>query len=294
MTYRFFATLILLSVCGVSVFGEEQKLRAAIIDGQNNHDWKGTTPILKAALERSERFNVDVITSPPRGGNMQEFRPDFGKYDVVVLNYTDFGGGSEWSETVRRDFEEYVADGGGVVAYHAAISAFPKWTKFNKMIGIGGWCGRDEKSGPWLYVKDGRVIRDESPGAAGYHGPQVEFQVKTFDAEHPVMKDLPPAFLHVKDELYGKMRGPAEHVTILATSDSKLSEGGSGREEPILLAVEYGKGRVFVTMLGHDPRSSRCVGFLTTLSRGAEWAATGKVTIPAPNNYPTGDKTSSE
>ncbi|MDR1382926.1 MAG: ThuA domain-containing protein [Planctomycetaceae bacterium] len=294
MIYRIFATLILLSVYSVCVFGEEQKLRAVIIDGQNNHDWKGTSPILKAALERSGRFDVDVITSPPKGGDTNEFRPDFGKYDVVVLNYTDFGGGDTWSETVQRNFEKYVADGGGVVAYHAAISAFPQWTEFNKMIGIGGWCGRNEKSGPWLYVKDGQVVRDTSPGAAGHHGQQVEFQVVTFDAEHPVMKGLPPAFLHVKDELYSKMRGPAEHVTILATADSKLSEGGSGREEPVLLAVEYGNGRVFVTMLGHDPRSSRCVGFLATLSRGAEWAAIGKVTIPVPNNYPTGEKTSSE
>jgi len=294
MLYRIFTTLILLCVCGGSVFCEEQKLRAAIIDGQNNHDWKGTTPILKSVLERSGRFDVDVITSPPRGGKMDEFRPEFGKYDVIVLNYTDFGGGDAWSESVQRDFEKYVADGGGVVAYHAAISAFPKWTEFNKMIAIGGWCDRDEKSGPWLYVKDGKVVRDESPGAAGHHGPQVEFQVKTFNAEHPVMKGLPPAFLHLKDELYSKMRGPAEHVTILATSDSKLSEGGSGREEPMLLAIDYGKGRVFVTMLGHDPRSSRCVGFLTTFARGTEWAASDKVTIPVPENYPTADKTSSE
>jgi hypothetical protein len=53
----------------------------------------------------------------------------------------------------------------------------------------------------------------------------------------------------------------------------------------------YGKGRVFTTVMGHamgvDTTAIRCVGFRTTMLRGAEWAATGKVTIPIPEDFPT-------
>ena len=43
---------------------------------------------------------------------------------------------------------------------------------------------------------------------------------------------------------------------------------------------------MFHTVLGHADYSMNCVGFITTLQRGAEWAATGKVTIPVPKIFP--------
>ncbi|MGE0405768.1 MAG: ThuA domain-containing protein, partial [Candidatus Korobacteraceae bacterium] len=63
-------------------------------------------------------------------------------------------------------------------------------------------------------------------------------------------------------------------------------------DEPILLVVSYGKGRVFHTMLGNDVEAMRSVGFITTLQRGAEWAANGKVTIKVPSDFPRADKES--
>ena len=50
-----------------------------IVDGQNNHDWKSTTPLLQKALESSGRFTVDVATSPPSGQDMSGFRPKFAR-----------------------------------------------------------------------------------------------------------------------------------------------------------------------------------------------------------------------
>jgi type 1 glutamine amidotransferase len=86
------------------------------------------------------------------------------------------------------------------------------------------------------------------------------------------------------------MRGPAENMTLLATSFADKAKGGTGENEPVLFTLTYGKGRVFHTVLGHDARSCKCVGFVTTLQRGAEWAATGKVTIPVPANFPSAEK----
>jgi uncharacterized protein len=112
------------------------------------------------------------------------------------------------------------------------------------------------------------------------------------DLEHPITKGLPKAFLHVKDELYDKLRGPAENMKVLATAYASPDKGGSGRHEPMLMTIEYGKGRVFHTPMGHANESQECVGFITVLQRGAEWAATGKVTVTVPNDFPKADATS--
>ncbi len=267
-----------------------QKLRVLIIDGQNNHDWEVTTPILKNILESSGRFTVDVATSPPAGSDMRKFRPKFADYDVVVSNYN----GDRWSPATETAFESYVKNGGGFVSVHAANNAFPEWPEYNRMIGLGGWYGRTEKHGPYVYLDDGgKVVRDTSAGAGGHHGPQHEFQIRARGAEHPIMRGLPPLWMHTKDELYDQLRGPAEDLHILATAYSSPRYEGTSRHEPMLMTLQYGNGRVFHTVLGHADYSMKCVGFVTTLQRGTEWAATGKVTIPVPKDFPTAEETRS-
>jgi uncharacterized protein len=268
----------------------KEKLRALIIDGQNNHDWKTTTPLLRKVLESSGRFTVDVATSPPAGQPMTDFHPRFGNCRVVISNYN----GAHWSAATEKDFVKFVAGGGGFVTVHAANNSFPDWPEYNHMIGVGGWGGRNEKVGPRVYVDDqGDTVRDRKPGNGGHHGQQHEFQIKTRDAHHPIVRGLPPVWLHTKDELYDSLRGPAEDLHILATAYSAPDKGGTGHNEPMLMTVEYGKGRVFHTALGHADYSINCVGFITTFQRGAEWAATGKVTIPVPKDFPTADKSKS-
>jgi len=267
-----------------------EKLRALIVDGQNNHDWKTTTPILQRALESSGRFNVDVATTPPAGQIIGNFKPKFADYDVVISNYN----GERWPASTEKEFAAFVVNGGGFVTVHAADNSFPEWPEYNRIIGIGGWGGRNQTSGPRLYVDtQGEVVRDKSPGNGGHHGQQHEFQVRARDAKHPIMRDLPPIWMHTKDELYDSLRGPAESMHILATAYSAPDKGGTGRHEPMLMTIEYGKGRIFHTALGHADYSMNCVGFTTTFQRGTEWSATGKVTIPVPDNFPTADKSSS-
>lgn len=274
---------IIIAVIMLCSSGYTAPLKALIIDGQNNHDWKATTPVLKEILEDSGRFTVDVATSPPKGESMSGFRPPFSNYDVVISNYT----GDLWPKQTQADFEAYVKNGGGFVSFHAANNAFPKWLEFNKIIALGGWGGRNEKSGPMVRIRDGEMVLDHSPGRGGAHGPRWNYPIVMHDLKHPISKGLPRVWKHAKDELYAKLRGPANIKDLLGYAESKLTS----ENEPLLFTVEYGNGRVFHTALGHDVYAMRCVGFAFTLQRGAEWAATGKVTLrKVPENFPTEDE----
>jgi uncharacterized protein len=272
----------------------DAKVRVVIIDGQNNHDWRATTPLLKKVLEDCGAFTVDVSSNLKAGdkpGRVETvpFPPDLGKYDAVLSNYN----GEAWPAEFRKALEEYVKDGkGGLVIVHAANNAFPDWAEFNLMIGMG-W--RDNNAGDRLTLdengKEVRVPKGTGPGAG--HGERHPFLITLRDAEHPVTKGMPREWLHAKDELYHGMRGPIENVHLLATTFDEKKYKGTGEYEPMMWTVTYGKGRVFHTPMGHDLEAMRCVGFIATVQRGTQWAATGRVTLPLPENFPTAEKTSS-
>ncbi|UWX56422.1 ThuA domain-containing protein [Maribacter litopenaei] len=190
-----------------------------------------------------------------------------------------------------------------MVVVHAANNAWGEWNEFNKMIALGAWGGRDESTDSYVYYNDsGEVIRDDIEGVCGSHGSEYEFPITTREPEHPIMKGLPKIWMHTQDELYERMRGPFENATILATAYADVEKNappwnpdvkGLGQNVPMLMAIDYGQGRVFHTTLGHFDYSMECVGFITTLQRGTEWAASGEVTQEVPSDFPNEDSTSS-
>lgn len=262
-----------------------------ILDGQSGgayHHWQGTTPILKKELEETGLFQVTVVTAPKWGEDFSGFHADFDHYKVVVFNYD----APDWPEGLRKQFEDYVRSGGGVVVIHAADNAFPNWVAYNEMIGIGGWRNRNEQAGPHWVWQDGKLTADTSPGSAGQHGARLPFKLVDRDPQHPIMKGLPAEWMHGPDELYANLRGPGKNMTVLATAHSDPANHGTGHDEPILMALSYGKGRIFHSTMGHDAMALSCVGFMTTFQRGTEWAATGKVTQKIPKTFPTADTVS--
>ena len=284
---KFLSTLT--SALTLTLAAHAAPIKVLLVDGQNNHDWKATSPALKTILEDTGLYAVEVATAPGKDGDIGAFKPDFAAYQVVVSNYN----GALWAPATQEAFEKFVSGGGGFVSVHAADNSFPEWKAYNEMIGLGGWGGRNEKSGPFLRLRDGKWTPDTKPGGGGSHGAQHEFLMVTRAPEHPIMAGLPPQWMHAKDELYDRLRGPAQNVTVLASAFSDKAKGGSGEDEPLLLVVGYGKGRVLHTALGHGLEAIKCTGFATTLQRGVEWAATGKVTQKVPANFPTAEKVSS-
>lgn len=239
-------------------------LRALIFSGRNNHDWRTTTPFLKKCLTESGRFDVRVVEEP--AGTTAA---TLAGYDVLVLDYN----GARWGEATEKAVEEFVRSGKGMVAVHAASYAFgglevlgdshkrtgivePPWPEYAKMTGA-------------------RWTLDPKTG----HGPRRAFTVKFTNREHPITRGLGESFV-ISDELYRNFAfEPGIDVLATAFDDPKFS--GTGKDEPLLWTVRYGRGRVFHTALGHDLSAMREPGFIDTFVRGAEWAATGQVSEPA-------------
>src|SRR5579875_3222452 len=260
------------------------KIRVLILSGQNNHDWRTTTPCLRKLLLNTGRFDVRV-NEEPTGMSAETLAV----YDVVVLNYN----GPRWGLNTEAALADFVHSGKGLVGVHGANWAFsglvvlgdqhtptgiiePPWPEYKQIIG-----------GVW----------SDQPPASG-HAPRHRFMVRIVDPNHPVTRGLPSEF-RADDELYHNMN-MAVVVHVLATAyddpnnkpmltkplhpaDAKwpnLDMNPTGKNEPMLWTVHYGNGRTFYTTLGHDVKAEEMPGFSTTFVRGVEWAATGTVHTP--------------
>lgn len=279
--------IIFLFILSISL--QAKPIKVMLLTGQTDkyHKWEVTSSYLKATLDHAGIFKTDEVLIPAPGKDFDEFVPEFSKYQVVVLNMNI----PDWNEHARQAFETFVKNGGGVVVIHEADNAFPNWKAYNQMTALGGWGNRTEKDGPYYYWEDGKYVTDNTPGSGGKHGKRVPFVINIRDTEHPITKGLPTKWLHQNDELYGNLRGPAKNIHVLATAFSTKETGGTGKEEPVLFTVTYGKGRIYHCILGHTGTdfsdSVQDVGFQVTFSRGTEWAATGKVKQKIPSEFPT-------
>lgn len=281
-------------------------IKVMLLTGESNryHDWTKSSPLIKRYLDETGLFAVDVVTAPPKDVEKSDFNPKFSNYAAVVMDYET----RDWPTATKAAFVEYMKNGGGLVSIHAADNAFPDWPEFNEMIGIGGWGmtptggvnARQPDAGVKVRWRDGRTVTDRSPGGYG-HPARHDFTIITRAPDHVIMKGLPNVWTQAADEIYSQLRGPAKNLDILATAlaDQAKFPKASGEDEPILMTIAYGKGRVFHSTLGHVGPNDQApflplvsVAFIATLQRGTEWAATGRVTQKVPADFPTAERTS--
>ena len=218
---------------------------------------------------------------------MSGFQPEFAKYQVVISNYQ----GDPWPEATKTALMDYVQDGGGLVIYHFALAAFPDWQQYNEMIGLGGWGGRNEKWGPYVRWRDGKIVRDNSPGKCGRMGRAgVPTRRPRAESSH---HGGPAAGVHARAGRTVRLAAwPGEGPY---RAGHGLRAQGQGRRRRARAAVVHHpvrQGPGVPERLGHSAEELKSVAFIVTFQRGVEWAATGKVTQKVPADFPTADKAS--
>lgn len=252
-----FCLIIILAYGRFSIHAAELNsdlLQVSIVTGKNNHDWRSTTPVLKRSLESTGIFPVSVSKDPSAAVRDD---PELERYDAILFNYN----GPRWNKKWENALLNFVRQGGGLVIVHAANNAFSEWTEFNEMIGAG-------------------------------HGRPHAFRLELIVRSHPVTSGMLPKIVHVEDELYHNLTGPLldkvpplnTKYRVLAHAFSTTETGGTGRNEPMVIATRYYRGRVFHTPMGHFPHSMKSVCFQTFLTRGTQWSITGEVTLSLPES----------
>jgi type 1 glutamine amidotransferase len=239
-------------------------IKALIITGDevDAHKWKETAPLIKKILT-SAGINADVTETPSK-----DLTPEnLAKYDVFVLNYRNTPKGAKsnpasvWSEENKKAFLDAVKGGKGLYVHHFSSSAFTGKTDFEKEYEkaiAGGWRKQ------------------------GNHGKMHEFTASV-RKKHPITEGLKD-FVHGRDELYqNSVMLPGSEILVAAFSDKKIDPKNTDKLEPIVWVAHYGKGRVVNNVLGHDTTAMKGKGYQVLLIRGVEWAATGKVTHPVPD-----------
>lgn len=282
---------LLLSLIPQTFAQENKPIPVLIVDGFSNHDWKQTTAVTKWILESSEYFEVDVSTVPADSGKWKEWSPEFGQYAAVIQNTNNIHDHRlKWPEQAKKGLEVYVKSGGGLYVLHSANNAFSHWEEYNKMIGLG-W--RPVTYGHALEIGDDDEIMRYPPGEGKgtSHGDRFDAVIQILN-RHPINRNYPARWMTAHTEVYSYPRGPAENLDVLSYAyDSTDTQ----RFWPVEWVVSYGEGRVYNSSLGHlwsgeiYPEAYRCVGFQTTMIRAVEWAATGVVTYPIPDEFPAGD-----
>ncbi len=244
------ALLILLAAWSAAA-ANAAPLRVLILSGQNNHDWRQTTPALQSIYGQSGRFAAEITENPSSLD-----AATLAKYDVVVSNWTNYPSNERlWGPRAEQALFDFVRGGKGYVVFHAAAACFMDWPEYLRLIGASWALGTTA------------------------HGAIHTFTVKMADQTHPITRGLPD--LDIRDELWHRMAvQPTAHV--LATAFSSTETGGTGKDEPVAFATEFGKGRCFNLALGHDAAAMETATWRLLMLRGTEWAATSPVTVSLP------------
>jgi type 1 glutamine amidotransferase len=285
--------LLLLGECSAtsparSCAADAPRIKILIVDGYSNHDWQRTTQLLRGILEPTGLFEISVSTAPAKKDDPSsaDWRPAFERYDVVLLNCNNLGGGPTWPQPAREAFERFVRGGGGVFVFHSANNSFAEWEEYNRIIGLG-W--RKKDYGWAITVNEDGSLQRIPPGEGNGtgHGPRTDRVIHRL-GDHSIHAGLPRQWKTPAIEVYTYARGPAENLTVLSWAEDEATH----TRWPIEWTVEYGKGRVYNSTFGHvwrgekDPVGVRCAGFQTVLARALHWLAKRPVPETVPNDFP--------
>lgn len=233
-------TCLLVLILGVSPLVAADPARILLVTGVDypGHKWRETAPALKRILEADQRLDVRLVEDPHFLDSAT-----LTNYAAVLLHFQNWevpGPGVAARENLRR----FVENGGGLMSVHFACGAWHgEWPEFQNLVG--------------------RVWH-------GLNGPQHDrrgpFTVKIVDHAHPVTRGL--SDFETDDELYTCLTGTAP-IHLLAHAKSNVDQ----KDHPMAFVREYGKGRVFLTTLGHDVKAFTNSAVPQLLRQAGAWTA---------------------
>jgi type 1 glutamine amidotransferase len=228
--------------------------RVLIITGEDyeGHDWRKTTPVLRALIEKDTRMQVEVLDDLDLLGGK-----DLDPYAAVILHFKNYDPqvpGRAGLDNLAR----FAKRGGGLVLVHFACGAFEEFKgDYEKLVG--------------------RVWFGPTPPAGEYqHDPHGRFTVSITNVAHPVTRGLEP--FETVDELYTCLTGDTP-IVVLAEAVSKRN----GKSYPMAFVRDDDRRRVFHCVLGHDSDALSIEPVAELYRRATAWAAG---LPPTPENPP--------
>jgi type 1 glutamine amidotransferase len=228
---------------------KDQPITGLILTGLHHpdHPWQETTPVIKESLEIDERIRAEVST------DIEDLsRLGLKKYDFLVLNYCNWEKPEGLSTGSKEAFVRYLKNGGGLLIIHFADGAWHSslpgaeasdWPEFRKIC---------------------RRVWDHKGTSA--HDVYDTFYVHKTTIPHYITESTDS--FETVDELYYNQAGEDPIVPLL-TARSK----NTGKDEPLAWVYNYGKGRIFQTLLGHNGASFKAPQQKEILRRAAIWVS---------------------
>lgn len=243
-------TMITLCLCFLSftsVLPASIKIKVLIVNDANKdfYRFEGTAPLLQQSLNETADIEADLVNDAEVLATDKVFA-----YDVLLLHFKNYKP-LKAQEQAQKNLIKFVNDGRGLYIYHFACGAFEDWKEFEKL--IGRIWEPDEKKN----MSDGKHII--------FHDVYGKFKVHYTNTEHPITKGLTD--FETQDELYHCFKPSEVPITVLAESVSNINN----KAYPMAFVLQYGKGRVYHTTLGHDAASVTSEGFVKLHTNAVRW-----------------------
>ena len=209
-------------------------------------------PVARDSLEKLAKLHAfDMVWT----NKTDVFDGDLSRYAAVMFLNTP---GEELTPAQRTKFEAYMQAGGNAVVVHrAAITPPGNWNWYEKLV------GRSFVIHPMLQTG----------------------VVTVADAGFPATFGVPQRWIwsdefYVTKNPYDVRINPVLNVDETSYDPRKIWPGQvsepMGKDHPVAWWHTYEKGRVFVTLLGHNVEMYRDPQYLSHLMGGIYWAATGR------------------
>ena len=226
-----FLMIIGITFCFISCTTSHSHIKRILFltgDDYPGHKWRETAPVLANAIRSHPDLEIEIVKNPGylASANLTD-------YDGIILHFMNWQKHAP-GEKAREQLQKFVAKGGGLVIVHFACGAFTKWDMQGEPTALGtDWPEYPKLAGRYW-----------NPSMRG-HDPRGTFTVKIKNKSHPITMET--GDFETNDELYTCLDGTTA-VDTLAIATSSID----GKDYLMAFTLNYGKGRVFHSPLGHD------------------------------------------